>query len=169
MASLQLRTFIHHGGLAAGLGKLQQQILTDVGVGHLTAAEPHGHLAAVALRQELLGVAQLNIEVVDVNAGGHADLFDLHYPLVFTGFLFALGLLEPVLAVVHQLAYRGHSVGRDFYQIQVLLLRHAQRLLRGHDAKLLAGLRDQADLLVPDFFVGLMTCVSDGKAPPNKK
>ena len=32
MTPLQLRTFIHHGGLAAGFGKLQQQILADVGV-----------------------------------------------------------------------------------------------------------------------------------------
>ena len=169
MPSLQLRTFIHHGDLAAGFGKLQQQLLTDVGVRHLTAPEPDGDLAPVALGQKLLGVAQLDIEIVHVNAGGHPDLLDLHHALVLPGFLFTLGLLEPVLAVVHQLAHRGHGIGRNFDQIQLTLLGQTQRLLRGHDAQLFAALRDQADLLIPDLFVGLMTCVSDGKAPPNKK
>ena len=169
MPSLQLGALIHHGDLAALLSKLHQQVLADVGVGHFTAAEADGDLAAVAFGQELLGVFQLDIEVVDVNAGGHPDFLDLHHALIFAGFLLALGLLEPVLAVVHELAHGGHGVGGDFNQIQIALLGQAQSFLGGHDAQLFAGFRDQADLLVPDFFVGLMTCVSDGKAPPNKK
>ena len=104
-----------------------------------------------------------------VDAGRHPDLLDLYHALILAGFLLALGLLEPELAVIHQLAYGGDSVGRDLDQIQPLLLGHAQRLLRGHEAKLLAGLRDQTDLFIPDLVIGLMTCVSDGKAPPDKK
>ena len=169
MPPLQLGALVHHGDLAALLGKLQKQVLTDVGVGHLPAAEAHGDLAPVAVGQEFLRVAELDVEIVDVDAGRHPDLLDLYHALILAGFLLALGLLEPELAVIHQLAYGGDSVGRDLDQIQPLLLGHAQRLLRGHEAKLLAGLRDQTDLFIPDLFIGLMTCVSDGKAPPDKK
>ena len=63
-------------------------------------------LHAVAFGQEFLGVAQLDVEVVDVDAGGHPDLLDLDHALILAGFLLALGLLEPELAVVHKLAYR---------------------------------------------------------------
>ena len=86
-------------------------------------------LHAVAVGQELLRVAELDVEIVDVDAGRHADLLDLYHALILAGFLLALGLLEPELAVIHQLAYRGDGVGRDLDQVQPLLLGHAQRLL----------------------------------------
>ena len=168
MTALQLGGLVQNGEVAALLSKLDQQILADVGVGHLPPAEPDGDLAPVALAQELLGVAQLHIEVVDIDAGRHANLLDLHYPLILAGFLLALGLFEPVFAVVHKLTHRGYGVGGDLDQIQIALLCQAQGLLRGHDAQLFAGLRDQPDLFVANLFIGLMTCVSDGKAPPDK-
>ena len=108
MTALKLGGLVHNGDLAALLRKFDQQILSDIGVGHLPAAEADSDLAPVALGQEFLGVAQLHIEVVHVNAGRHTDLLNLHHPLIFAGFLLALGLLEPVLAVVHELAHGRH-------------------------------------------------------------
>ena len=49
MPSLQLGALVHDSDLAAILSKLHQQILADVGVRHLAAAEADRHLAAVAL------------------------------------------------------------------------------------------------------------------------
>ena len=121
MPSLQLGALVHHGDLAALLSKLQKQVLTDVGVGHLPTAEAHGDFAPVAVGQEFLRVAELDVEIVDVDAGRHPDLLDLHHALILACFLLALGLLEAVLAVIHQLAYRGHSVRRDLHQIQIRL------------------------------------------------
>ena len=85
-----------------------------------------------------------------------------------TGALFTLGLLEPILAVIHDLAHGGDGIGGDLDQIQIMFLSHAQGLLRRHNAQLLTGFRNQTDFLIPDLFIGLMTCVSDGKAPPDK-
>ena len=52
--------------------------------------EADGHLHPVAIGQALLGIAQLYIEVIDVDARRHTDLFDLHHTLIFLGFLFPL-------------------------------------------------------------------------------
>ena len=52
--------------------------------------------------------------------------FDLHDPLVLLGFLFPLGLLETVLAVVHELADGGDGVGGDLHQVQVGVAGHCQ-------------------------------------------
>ena len=64
---LQLGALVHHGDLAALLGKLQKQVLTDVGVGHLPAAEADRDLDAVAVGDELLRILELRVEVPNVN------------------------------------------------------------------------------------------------------
>ena len=167
MTAFQLGSLIHHGSLAALLSKFQQQLLADTGMGHFAAAEADGDLTAVALAKELLNIAKLDVEIVHVNAGRHPDFLNLYHPLVLPGFLLSLGLLETELTIVHELTHRRDGIGRDLDQIQSLLLCLVQRLLRRHDAKLLAAVRDQTDLFIPDFFIELMSCVSDGKAPPN--
>ena len=169
MSTLQFRTLVHDGHIGAALRKLQQQVLTDIGMGHLSAAETDGDLAAVAVCQELLCIALLDIEVIHVNAGGHPDFLDLHHTLVLAGLFLSLGLLEAELAVIHDLADRGNGIRRDLDQVQALLLCDAQSFQSGHNAQLFTGLRDQSNLLVADFFIDLMSISSDGKAPPNKK
>ena len=169
MAALQLGSLIHNGHIGAALRELQQQLLTDIGMSHLSAAETDGHLAAVAVSQELLCIALLDVEVIDVNAGRHTDFLDLHHTLVLAGLFLSLGLLEAVLAVIHDFADGGHGVGRDLDQVQVFLLSDTLSFHSGHDAQLFTGLRDQSNLLVPDFFIDLMSISSDVKAPPNKK
>ena len=163
MSTFHLGLLVQNGGLTALVGELDQQVLTDFGVSHFTAAEADGDLDTVALAQELLGAAQLHVEVVDVNAGGHTDFFDFDYALVFAGFLLALGLLEAELAVVHDFAHGGDGVGRDLDQVKALLLGQLQCILSGHDTELFAGVGDQTNLFVADFLIELMICGSDGK------
>ena len=163
MTALQLGSLIHHGHIAAAFSELYQQVLTDVGMGHFASTESNGDFAPVALGQELLRVAHFYIEVIHVDTGRHTDLFDLHHALVLTGFLLSLGLLEPELAVIHQFTHRGHGVRGNLDQIQTLLLGHAKSFLSRHDAQLFAGVGDQSNLFVANFFIGLMSCVSDGK------
>ena len=169
MTALQLGSLVHDGHIGAALRKLQQQLLTDIGVSHLSAAETNSDLAAVTVGQELLSIALLDIEVIDVNAGGHPDFLDLHHTLVLAGLFLSLGLLEAELAVIHDLADRGNGIRRDLDQVQALLLCDTQSFQSGHNAQLFTGLRDQSNLLVADFFIDLMSISSDGKAPPNKK
>ena len=83
--------------------------------------------------------------------------------LVLSGFLLPLALLKLVLAVVHQLAHRGHSLRRDFYQIQTALVCDVQGLLCGNNAHLFASLTDEADLLIADFLVQFMLQLANGR------
>ena len=76
--------------------------------------------------------------------------------VVFPGFLLLLALLKTELAVVHKLAYRRYGLRGDFHQVQPALLSNMQCLVRGHDTQLLAGVADQADLLIADLVVQLM-------------
>ena len=76
--------------------------------------------------------------------------------LVLFGFLFLLALFKPELSVVHQLADRRNSLGRDFDQVQALFVGDLQRLRGTHDAQLLTLLTDQTDLLVIDLLIQFM-------------
>ena len=76
--------------------------------------------------------------------------------LVLSGLFFPLALLEPELAVVHQLADGGSGLRRDLDQVQALFIGDLQSLRRGHDAELLALGTDQADLLVADLLIQFM-------------
>ena len=86
----------------------------------------------------------------------HTDLLDFHDLLIFLGFLFTLLLIEAELGVVHNLADRGNSIGRDFYQIQALLLCHFIGFVGRHNAQLCAIFADDTNLLVPYFLIELM-------------
>ena len=126
-------------------------------------------LSISTLRQKLLGVAQLGVEVADVDAGGHPHLLDFHHVLVLFGLLLPLGLLETVLAVVHELAHRGGGGGGNLDQVQPGLVGALLSLPGGHDAQLGAVGADEPHLPVADLLVDLMSRISYGHAPPDKK
>ena len=128
---------------------------------HLSASEAHRDLEAVALVEELLAVFQLGVEVVRVDAGGHAYLLDLDNALILLGFLLLLGLLKAELAVVHNLADRGIGARSDLDQIEVMLGGDLQSFLCGHDTELFALSTYQAHFLVKYLFVDLMSSVCD--------
>ena len=79
-----------------------------------------------------------------------------------------VGWVKAELSVVHELAHRRDRLRGDLHQVQTALLSDAQRLVGGHDAQLLAGIADQADLFVVDLFVQLMHDLANAKAPPIK-
>ena len=70
--------------------------------------------------------------------------------------LFPLGLLEAVLAVVHDLADRGLGAGGDFHQVEVLFIGDVQSRRGGHDAQLGAVIPDEADFLITDLLIDLI-------------
>ena len=118
MTALQLGVLVHGGQLGALGGKVQQEPLADVGMSHFAAAEADGDLHTIALCEELLGVAQLDVEVADVDPGGHTHFLDLHDMLILLRLFLALGLLKFELTVVHELADGRGGVWGDFDQIQ---------------------------------------------------
>lgn len=159
----ELGVLFHVGDFGAALRELDEQLFTDVGVGHFAAAEADGDLDPVALLQELAGALHFGVEVVGVDAGGHANLFDLYNALVFTVFLVLLHLIEAEFAVVHDLADGRIGGRRDLDQIQILFSSQIQGCLAGHDPQLGPVGSDHTELLVLNFFVELMRHFSDGK------
>ena len=163
MAAIELGVFLHCGDLGAFGAELLQQLFANVGVRHFASAEADGDLHAVAILEELLCVFQLDVEVVDVDARRHANLFDLNHMLVLTGFFFFFGLFEAELAIVHDFAHGRSGVGRDLYQIHLVFLGKAQRVGGGHDAQLSTVVANDANLFVANLLVELMVQLTDGK------
>ena len=155
-AAFQLGGLVQTCGFGALLCEPVQQVLTDLSMGHLSAAEANGDLDTVAISDELLGILELGVEIADIDARRHANLLDLHHVLVLLCFLLLLALLETELAVVHQLANGRDSLGRDLDKIQTLFIGDLQRLIGGHDAHLFTFGTNQADLLVVDILIQFM-------------
>ena len=156
VAALQLGLLFDGSKLAALFREALEQLQTDGRMGDFAAAEADGHLDLVAALEESARMPNLDVQVVDIDAGGQADLLDLHHALVFARLFLALGLLKAELAVVHDAADRRLGLRRDLDEVHTALNGDLKRLLRGHDAELLAARVDQADFLVADFFVDLM-------------
>lgn len=164
VASIQFGLLVHGRHLSAIFCEFFQQALADVGMGHFPAAEADGDLHPVAVGQKALGVADLDIEIIDVDSRGHTHFFDLDDPLVFLCLLVPLGLLEAILAVIHELADGGDGVGGNLHQVQVGFAGLGHGLGQGHNPKLLPLGGDQAHFLVVNFLVDLMSRVSyDGR------
>ena len=94
---------------------------------------PRKKMEALTLDQELLGVLELELEVVLVRVGAEADFLDDNLRSVGFHLLRFLALLVKVLLVVQNLAYGRIGLGGDFHQVQFLLLRHGQGLGEGVD------------------------------------
>ncbi len=165
-ASFQLGLFIQCRHLGTLLGEAHQQVFADVGMRHLAAAEADRDLDAVAVGKELLGILELCVEIADIDAGRHTDLFDLDHVLVLLRFLFALALFKAELAVVHELAHGGRSLRGDLDEVKPLLIGDPLRLGGRHDAELLTGGTDQTDLAVSNVLIELMHILANTEAPP---
>lgn len=166
MTAFQLGVLIDRGNLRTTLGEPGQQLFTDLGMCHFSAAEANCDLQPVAVFQKLLSVFQLYVEIVFADAGRHTDFLDLHNVLVAASFLFPLELLEAVLAVIHDLADGRLGTRRDHDKIQTFLHRDLQRRFGTHNAELFALVADESDLLFINFFIDLMSRVTDRKTPP---
>src|SRR5207302_6717364 len=130
-----------------------QEIASQVGVGHLAAAELHRHLDAVALIEELGGTPCLGAQVVGIDLDPEADLLEGLRLLLLLGFALALLDLVLVLAVVEDAADRRDRVRRDLHEVEALLLCQRQRVLCCHDAQLLSFIIDDPHLADPDHLI----------------
>ncbi|GAT74822.1 hypothetical protein MHM582_3330 [Microbacterium sp. HM58-2] len=83
-----------------------------------------------------------------------ANLLEDRVRLVATGFLRLLGSLVLELAVVHDLDHGRLRVGCHLDEVEVGLLRKAQRRLDADDADLLTRGADEADLGDADALIG---------------
>ena len=103
--------------------------------------------------QEALDVALLGVVVVLGDLRAELDLADRDLLLVLARLLLLLRLLVLVLGVVEHAADGRLGLGRHLDEVEVALLRVAQRVVDLHHADLLAVLADQANLWNADALV----------------
>ena len=103
----------------------------------------------------------LKLEIMNVGVGMKAKLLDEAYMLMFLLDLLFLLKLVLVLAEIHNLTDRRHSIWHNFNKIFTLLLRYGQSISRSHYAKLLAVIVDYANLHCAYFVINAGTFTFD--------
>ncbi len=102
----------------------------------LAPAEHHGQLDLVPLLQELTGVPRLELEIVLADSRPVLHFLHLDDVLLLSCCPRGLGLLEPVLPVVHDLDHRRTSRRGYLHEIQPLLACRLQRIAHRYDTDL---------------------------------
>lgn len=116
-ASFEERGALELGNIGQSLHDAVQNGPADLGVGHLAAAELDREFDPVAPREELMGLADLGLQVGIPDLGGTAELLQISSLLTLPGVLLLLLGLVLELAVVEVLADRGRRGGGDLYEV----------------------------------------------------
>jgi hypothetical protein len=148
------------------IGELIEQGFAQIRVGHLAAAKEDGQFDLVSGVEELRGLPTFGFEIVVIDLGPDADLFQLDDVLMAAGLALLAALLVSKLAVVHEPADGWHRIGSHLDQIEPPLARHLERVKRGYDTDLLAVLIDQPDLADPDALIDACLDGSGNNLPP---
>src|SRR5215203_5845275 len=135
------------------LGEPHQEALAALRMGLLAAPEHDRDLHAVVALQEADHVVLLGLVVVGRDLRAQLDLADVHLLLVAPRGLGLLLLLVLVFRVVEHSAHGRPGVGSYLDEVEVALLRVAERLLGIDDTDLVAVLPDEANLRHPDALV----------------
>ena len=75
---------------------------------------------------------------------------------------------KQILAVIHYFANGRLCHGRNLNEVKISAFGNFESLCCGHNAELLAVVRDNSYLFITDFLIDLLFFAADVKAPPNK-
>ena len=153
LAALHLREVLDLAVLFYICGYPLEQFAAKVLVCHLTPAKAQGDFHFVAIAQELIDVAHLDLIVAAVRIGAEFDFFDLDDLLFLAGLGLTLLRLVFELAEIHDLAHRRICVWRNFYKVEPCLIGHHHGAGRGHNPFVFAICANQADFGRADVFV----------------
>ena len=134
-------------------GEPQELLLALLGELDGAAAEKDGGFYLGPFLQELLGVLELELEVVLVRVGAEADLLDDYLGGIGFHLFGTLALLVQILLIVQDLANGRIRLGADFHQVQLQLFGQGEGLDKGVNALLGDVLPYQAHLGGRDFTV----------------
>jgi hypothetical protein len=137
---------LDHSGVADVLDEAVDDVVAELAVSHLAAAEAEAGLDLVALVEEADGLVLFGLVVVLVDGDGELDFLDDDDLLLFAGGALALFLLVKEAAVVLDAADGGNGVGGDFDQIEAAFAGDFQGLKGRQDAELFAVFVDDANL-----------------------
>jgi hypothetical protein len=147
---MQDRTFhagheFHDAHLTNIADKAVDDVVAEIAVGHLAAAETKTRLDLVAALQELDGLILFGLVVVLVHGDGELDFLDDDDLLLLLGGAFRLFLLVKEAAVVLNAADGRDCVRRNLDEIEPALARNLESFKGGQDAELFAVFVDHAD------------------------
>jgi hypothetical protein len=125
--------------------KAVDDVVAEVAMGHLAAAETKTRLDLVAALQELDGLILFGLVVLLVHGDGEFDFLNDDDLLLLLGSALRLFLLVEKAAVVLNAADRGNGVRRNLDQIEPALARDLESFKGGQDAHLFAVFVDHAD------------------------
>ena len=116
-ASFEERGSLELGYIGQSLHNSVQNGPTNLGVGHLAAAELDREFDPVAPGEELMGLADLGLQVGIPDLGGAAQLLEVGSLLALSSVLLLLLGLVLEFAVVKVLADRGGRGWGDLYEV----------------------------------------------------
>jgi len=144
---------LHDAGFTDVQNEAVDDLVAQLAVSHLAAAEAEAGLDLVAIGEESDGLIFLGLVVVLVDGDGEFYLFDDDYLLAFFGGAFALFLLVEEAAIVLNAADGGDRIGRNLDQVETAFAGDLQGLEGGQDAELFAVFVDDADLTCANSIV----------------
>src|ERR1035441_9908452 len=100
------------------LNKAVDDVVTELAVGHLAAAEAEAGFHLVAIGEEADGLILLGLVVVLVHGHGELDFLDGDNFLLLSGGTLALFLLVEIAAIVLNAADGRDGSGRNFDQVK---------------------------------------------------
>ncbi len=148
---------LDHSGFADVLNEPVDDVVAQLAVCHLAAAEAQAGLDLVTLVEEAHGLIFLGLVVVFVYGDAELDFLDYDDFLLLAGGALTLFLLVEVAAIVLNTADRRNGVGRDLDQIQTALTGNFQGFERRQNTELFAVFVDDAN------FAGANTLVDTNK------
>src|SRR5260370_2501005 len=163
IAALEPGLAFYGADLRQILCEAQQQLLPEIHVGDLAAAQLDHGFHAVAFLQEPHGVILLELVVMVVCVGPELQLLHLDHVLLSLGFVLLLFVLVLPLAIIHGLGNGRLGSGRDQDQIETHRTRLLYRLQRRHDLDGFIG-EYGADFTRTDSLIDVLTDSGSGAA-----
>ena len=131
-----LRMKLHNAAFPDVLNQSVDNLISQLAMGHLTAAKTQRSLDLVAFLQKPDGLVLFGLVVMLVDRDREFDFLDGDDLLLFAGRSFALVFLVEEFAVILNAANRGHGVGRDLYQVEAALAGNFESFKRWENAEL---------------------------------
>src|SRR5438270_3528422 len=163
--ALEQRLPLDDGERARVIGDPVEDLPADVLVHHLATSEHDRDLHLLACFEELLQTLELGLKVMLRHLRAQLHLFQLDDVLLPPLLFFSLDRIELEASVVDQAADGRARLRRHLDEIESLLVRDAQRSIRGQDAKLVVLVIDQTHLRAADLIVDSQLLKRD-RTPP---
>src|SRR5215468_6452211 len=163
LAAFESGVLLHLGKVGGIVLHPVEQLVAELLVGQLAAAEAQGDLHLVAFFEEALHRAHLHVIVMVVDHRPELDLLDLDHFLFFAGFGRLLLRLVFIFTEIKNFADRRNGIGGYLDEIEPRFLGSFQGQPCIDSAMILAGLVDQLHFAGSDLLVDTRTVFLDGR------